>query len=129
MKYDYSGIVQKKIQFDSVIIDNNEYVVPAIVANTLESLSNRLVDERNSHEATKMRVEEISADKYGVVAERIMFALEAGVNRDSLLNGSINDYDKVDPITCEPIFEFRNELHRRIVNALNGLTPEGKPYK
>ena len=129
MRYNYNGIGQKNLKFDSVMIDNNEYIVPSAVATALESLFNRLVDERNSHDATKMRYEEITAEKYDVIAERIMSALEAGVNRDSLLNGSINDYDRVDPITCEAIYDFRHELHRRIVNALKGLTPEGKPYK
>lgn len=129
MIYNFGGKTQTAIQFDSIIINDNEYIVPSEVANALANYSERLTEEVNSHEATKMRYEEINAEKYDVVADRIMLALAESVNRDSLLKKSLDDYNRVDPSTCEPIFEFRNELRRRIILALKGLTPDGKKYK
>ena len=129
MIYNYGGKTQTAIQFDRITINGDEYIVPSEVANALADYSERLANEVRSHEATKMRYEEINAEKYEVVADRIMFALAESVNRDSLLKKSLDYYEKVDPVTCEPIFAFRHELLRRIILALKGLTPEGKKFK
>lgn len=129
MIYNYGGKTQIDIQFDSITINDNEYIVPSEVANALANYSERLANEIRSHEATKMRYEEINAEKYEVMADRIMFSLAESVNRDSLLAKSLDYYEKVDPVTCEPIFAFRHDVIRRIILALKGLTPEGKKYK
>lgn len=130
--YAYNGITQKEIQFDIVVIDNTEYIVPSTVANALKNYSERLAKECSSHEATKRKYEEINADKYDVIADRIVSALEAGISpngniRERLLKHSIDHYEKVEG--GEPVFEFRHELRRRIIAALKGFTPEGEPYE
>lgn len=132
MRYNYNGIGQKNIKFDSVLIDNDEYIVPSAVANALADYADRLAKESVRHEATKRRYEEINAEKYEVIADRIVSALEEAVAvngnvRERLLKHSINDYDRVEG--GEPVFEFRHELYRRIIAALKGFTPEGEPYE
>lgn len=132
--YNYGGISEKGIQFDSVIIDDVEYIVPATVAKALKNYADRLAKECSDHEATKKKYEEIDSKKYDVVAERIMSALEQGVSengavRESLLKHSINEQTGYYPGTSEPAYGYRHELRRRIVLALEGKTPEGKPYR
>lgn len=130
--YNYVGIAQNGIQFDSVIIDDAEYIVPATVAKALKNYADRLSKECRDHEATKAKYEEINTEKYNAIAERIVSALEEGISangnvRESLLKHSINDYTKVEG--GEPVFEFRHELYNRIVMALKGLKPDGTPYE
>lgn len=124
----YGGRKERDIQFDSVIVNGVEYIVPSTVANAIDSYAERLIDEHRRHEAEMQKYEELNNEKYEAVAERIMFALEEGANRESLLKYSINYHEKTDS-SGQPIFEKRHELRRRIIMALKGLTPNGEPYK
>lgn len=128
MIYNYGGKTQIDIQFDSITINDNEYIVPSEVANALNNYSERLANEIARHEADVIRYEELNAEKYDDIADRILLALAEGVNRDSLLAKSLDYYEKVDPVTCEPIFEFRHEGHDRIVLALKNIQPNGKKF-
>lgn len=129
MRYNYNGLADTDIRFSSVIINDHEYQVPVEVGAALDEYKSALFDEKAAHQKTIQGYEELNAEKYEDIADKIMLALSESVNRDSLLAHSIDYYEKVDPISCDPIFEFRHELVRRIIMALKGLTPEGEPYR
>ena len=97
-----------------------EYQVPSQVAKELTNMAN-IIEAQNIdiNEARAKRREE-NED----IAERIIMNLISGEPYDrSVLKHKIDHFDRVE--NGQPVFEFRHEVERRIVLALEGKGVDG----
>ena len=129
--------------YKTVRIDEHEYQVPEAVANHLEKLADALAEEKRQRAKEYDKLQKVATKDFNKVADCILSNLNHGlppiaVSRFSstpkfdranrCLAYSIDTYFKTDSFG-EPIFEFKDESKRRIVNGLMLQTVDGQEYK
>lgn len=125
-----------EVSYKTVTIDGHEYQVPSVVAKELQRLDNTLDNEIEKSTATIEKLKKKA--NYEALADRIMINLAGGMaplepgvhfkRNESCLTHALNHWEKVDEAS-EPVFEFRNEVRRRIIYALEGKNRDGEEVK
>lgn len=129
--------------YKTVRIDEHEYQVPEAVASHLEQLADALAEEKRQRAKEYDKLQKVAAKDFDKVADCILLNLNYGLppmavsrfgstpkfdRANRCLAYSIDDYFKTDSFG-EPIFEFKDESKRRILNGLMLLTANGQEYK
>lgn len=128
--------------YKTIRIDEHEYQVPEAVASHLEKLYDALAEEKRQHAKEYDKLQKVATKDFNIVANRIMLNLNHGLppmaasristpkfDREArCLAFDIDHYTKTDSFG-EPIFEFKDEVIRRILAALLGQTANGQEYK
>lgn len=128
--------------YKSIRIDEHEYQVPEAVANHLEKLADALAEEKRQRAKEYDKLQKVATKDFNIVADRIMLNLNHGLppmavsrfstpnfNReDRCLVYEIDRFFKTDSFG-EPVFEFKDEVKRRIIAGLMGQTANGQDYK
>lgn len=130
-----------EVTYKTICIDEHEYQVPAVVAKHVQMLDDTLEDEREKHEKQIAKLAKTATKDFNVVAERIMLNLASGTEpsrtdkrfrehfdaNESCLTHGLNFFERSDG--GEPVLEFKHEVKRRIVRALEGKTRTDEDYE
>lgn len=115
----------RKAEIHYIVINGEQHMADSSVCRYVDSLEEQLQDEQAKH---TQFVESVNAD-VNKQAERIMLNLASGMQEsDNCLKHSLNHFEKVDPVSGEPVFAFQHEVKRRIALALAGKTANGTDY-
>lgn len=128
--------------YKTIRIDEHEYQVPEAVVNHLEKLADALAEEKRQRAKEYDKLQKAATKDYNKVADCILLNLNHGLppiaasristpkfDREArCLAFDIDHYTKTDSFG-EPLFEFRDEVKRRIMAALLGQTANGQEYK
>ena len=117
---DYSTVKSQPVKYETISLKDGQYQVPSQVAKELTNMAN-IIEAQNIdiNEARAKRREE-NED----IAERIIMNLISGEPYDrSVLKYKIDHFDRVE--NGQPVFEFRHEVERRILLALEGKGVDG----
>lgn len=113
----------KQITLKYVEINGEYHIADNDVVREIDRLEQALFDEQTAHAKTKALMNK----DIRTLAERIALNLNSGMqDSDICLAHSLNHFDKTRD--GEPVFEFRNEVMRRIILALNGKNASGNDY-
>lgn len=116
---------KNNMELKYVVVDGENHVADMAVCRYIDSLETALADEQEKHQKF---VESVNAD-VNKQAERIMLNLASGMQEsDNCLKHGLNHFEKVDPVTGEPVLAFQYEVKRRIALALAGKTAKGTDY-
>ena len=128
--------------YKTVCIDEHEYQVPEAVASHLEKLADALAEEKVQRAKEYSKLQKVATKDFNKVADCILLNLNHGLppiaasriqtpkfdRANRCLAYSIDDYFKTDSFG-EPIFEFKDESKRRILQGLMLQTVDGQEYK
>ena len=131
---------EREIAYMSVVIDNHEYQIPEAVVKTLRALKADLEAEEKAHQKTIADYEKRYSKTDNTTALRIMANLAEGVphintsrhglsekfSRDE--SCLVHSLDQFDVVRGETVFSFRDEVYKRITQAMRGYKNNGSRY-